>query len=467
MSLQRTIPRIVIAGISSGSGKTTFMVGLGRALARRGLRVVTFKTGPDYLDPSYHQRATGRVSQNLDGWMMGHDAVLGTFLSASGQADIALIEGVMGLFDGISAESEEGSTAQVAKWLDAPVLLVVDASGMARTLAAIVHGCATFDSALKVAGVLVNRVGSRSHLDLLQRAVPTPPVVGGLPKEPELAFAERHLGLLTATESSVTEAQLDAWANKVEQWCDVDRILTLARTASELSDKAPLVAADAVPSKCRIGYALDAAFHFYYEDNLRRLESLGATLVPFSPIKDARLPEVDGLYLGGGYPELYAPALSANAAMRADIARLAQSGAPIYGECGGLMYLSTAIRTLDGMTHPMVGLIAGEAVMHARLQTLGYVEIVTTAQSILGEPGVSFRGHQFRYSELCGLPDTVPRLYTVTRRRTGALEHEGYASGTNVVGTYIHAHWASNPQIATNFVAACTRHALSNTGEST
>ncbi len=457
MSQQRTLPRIVVAGISSGSGKTTFMVGLARALTRRGLRVATFKTGPDYLDPSYHRRAAGGVSQNLDGWMMGHDAVLRTFLSASRDAEIALIEGVMGLFDGISAESEEGSTAQVAKWLKAPVLLVVDASGMARTLAALVHGCDTFDPELQIAGVLANRIGSRSHLDLLKRAVTASPVVGGLPKEPTLSFAERHLGLLTATESSVSEAQLNAWADKIEQWCNVDHILAIARETSALSAEVQVGAAASMP--CSIGYALDAAFHFYYDDNLRRLEKLGATLVPFSPIQDQLLPKVDGLYLGGGYPEAHAAALSANGSMRADIIRFAEAGAPIYAECGGLMYLSQAIRTLDGILHPMVGLIPGEAVMHDRLQSLGYVEVVTTENSILGESGISFRGHQFRYSELRDLPDDSPRAYKVTRRRNGAVEREGYISHANVLGSYIHAHWASNPQVAANFVAHCAKYA--------
>ncbi len=466
MTASFNIPRIVIAGTSSGVGKTTFMVGLSRALTKRGLRVATFKVGPDYLDPTYHARAIGpisqdgpiikdgAVSQNLDSWMMGREALLGTFTSASRNADIALIEGVMGLFDGVSASSEEGSTAEVAKWLDAPVLLAVDTSGMARTLAALVHGCATFDPSLNVAGVLCNRVGSRSHLDLLREAVSTVPVLGGLPKEPTLRFPERHLGLLTASEESLGESQMDAWAERVEAWCDVNQILAIARDASPLATTAILQATNVAPS-CRIGYALDEAFHFYYEDNLRRLETLGATLVPFSPMVDQKLPEVDGLYLGGGYPEVHAAALAANTSMRSAILRFADAGGPVYAECGGLMYLAQGIRTLDGTLYPMVGLIAGEAVMHDRLQRLGYVEVETIADSILGSAGQMFRGHQFRYSELLGLTDATPCIYRATRRRTGAVEREGYASGRNVVASYIHAHWASNPAMAANFVASC------------
>ena len=466
MTTSWNIPRLVIAGTSSGVGKTTFMVGLSRALTRRGLRVATFKTGPDYLDPTYHARATGpikqhdpvgqkrAVSQNLDSWMMGREALVSTFTSACRGVDIALIEGVMGLFDGVSAKSDEGSTAEVAKWLDAPVLLAVDTSGMARTLAALVHGCATYDPGLNLAGVLCNRVGSRSHLDLLRDAVSAIPVLGGLPKEPTLSFPERHLGLLTATEESLGEAQLNAWAERVEAWCNVDQILAIARSAPQLTTTAPLQPTN-VAQSCRIGYALDEAFHFYYADNLRRLETLGATLVPFSPIADAELPEVDGLYLGGGYPEVHAAALAANTSMRCAIARFAEAGGPVYAECGGLMYLSHGIRTLAGTLYPMVGLVAGEAVMHDRLQRLGYVEVKTAADSILGPAGQLFRGHQFRYSELVGLTTATPCVYQATRRRTGAVEAEGYRSRSNVLATYIHAHWASNPAIAANFVASC------------
>jgi len=444
--------RLVIAGTSSGVGKTTVTVALARSFAARGLRVVAFKCGPDYLDPTYHARATGAACHNLDGWMMGRDAVRATFARAAAGADLALIEGVMGLFDGASPVEEAGSTAEIAKWLDAPVLAVIDASGIARTIAAIVNGLVAFDPALRIGGVVASRVGSRGHLELLRRASPYPPIAGGLPVVDALAFPDRHLGLVAADRAALPDAVLDGWGEQAAAWFDLDAVLAIARAAP------PLEVADAVaappPPRCRIGLAVDDAFHFYYDDNLRRLEAAGAELVRFSPIDDAKPPAVDGVYLGGGYPEAHAAALSANRTMRAGLRALAGRGTPIYAECGGLMYLSEAIVSRDGVRHHMVGAVAGEAVMADRLQALGYVEVETQARSLLGAAGVRFRGHQFRYSELRGVPDEVERIYRMRRRRDGQASLEGYRRG-NVVASYVHAHWASNPEVPRAFVDAC------------
>lgn len=449
------IPRLVIAGVSSGVGKTTTTVGLCRAFQARGLKVALFKCGPDYLDPTYHQRAAGTPSHNLDGWMMGRQAALATFLRASAGADVALIEGVMGLFDGASPTGEEGSTAEMAKWLGAPVLLVVDASAMARSVAALVSGFATFDRELAIAGVICNRVGSRGHLELLAEAQREPPIVGGLTTAPALAFPERHLGLRTAHPDAVPEALFEAWGRRVAEEIDVAAVLALANRAAALS-ALPTGEPSSRPSarRCRIGIAHDQAFHFYYDDNLRRLEGLGAQLVPFSPVRDARLPAVDGLYLGGGYPEVHAEVLSANTSLRTDVAAFANSGRPIYAECGGLMYLTAGIRTLDGRTHPMVGVIPAEAVMADKLQALGYVEIELQAQTLLGPPGTRFRGHQFRYSSLTEPTTPVDQVYSIRRRRGPDVFREGYRIG-NVVASYVHAHWASNPLVAEAFVSTC------------
>jgi cobyrinic acid a,c-diamide synthase len=449
------IPRIVIAGTASGVGKTTVTVGLARALRARGLRVAVFKCGPDYLDPTYHARAVDGPCHNLDGWMMGRDAVLATFQRASEGADIALLEGVMGLFDGASPTGEEGSTAEIAKWLAAPVVLVCDAGGMARSIAALGRGFAGFDPELRLVGLVCNRVGSRSHLELLGKATAgAPAVLGGLPKEEALAFPGRHLGLRTADREAVPDRVFAAWGERVAEWLDVDALLRHAGAAATPAEDVAAAVTGGV--RCRIGLALDEAFHFYYDDNLRRLESLGAELVRFSPVHDPHLPVVDGLYLGGGYPEVHARALSANASMLADVVAFAAAGRPIYAECGGLMYMSTGIRTLDGELHPMAGLIPGEAVMCARLQALGYVEVETQTRSVLGPAGLRFRGHQFRYSELRGMPDQLERAYSVRRRRSGAVEREGYRAGS-VVASYVHAHWASNPLVARGFVDACAR----------
>jgi len=385
--------------------------------------------------------------------------VLTTFARAAAGADVALIEGVMGLYDGASAQSQEGSAAEIAKWLDAPVLAVLDASGMARTIAAIGMGLRTFDPQLTIAGLLANRVGSQGHLEILRSAcrhASAPPVLGGLPEKTALAFPERHLGLRTADETTIPDAQLDAWAALLDEWMPPESLLRIAREAAPLAlpDEKPVAIGPSGVRRCRLGIAFDAAFHFYYEDNLRRLEQAGAELVRFSPVADRALPPgLDGLYLGGGYPEVHAAALADNAPMREQIRALARAGAPVYAECGGLMYLAQAIRTLDGKQHPMVGLVPGVAVMAERLQALGYVEVETQRRTVLGGAGLRLRGHQFRYSTLEGA-ETGELAYSVRRRRGGTVDREGYGAG-NVLASYVHAHWASNPTCAEGLVASC------------
>jgi cobyrinic acid a,c-diamide synthase len=471
--VSKSIPRLIVAGVSSGAGKTTVTVALARALRARGHRVALFKCGPDYLDPTYHARAVDAPSQNLDGWMMGRDAVRATFASAARDADIAIVEGVMGLYDGATPTGEEGSTAEIAKWLDAPVVLVVDAGGMARSFAAVVAGFVGFDPAVRVAGAIANRVGGRGHLDLLRKALRAPPVVGGLPRDVEHAFAERHLGLRTADERVLPASLLDHWADQARAWLDLDALVEIARAAPaetiahgpapdapldapEASLDAPI---DRPAPRCRIGVAFDDAFHFYYEHNLRRLESEGAEIVRFSPVHDVVLPDVDGVYIGGGYPEVCAAELARNASMQASIAAFAKAGGPVYAECGGLMYLTRAIVTLDGVRHAMVGLLPTEARMCGTLQALGYVEVETQTPTILGGAGSRFRGHQFRYSELAPplTASEVRTVYSLRRRRGDETTAEGYSVG-NVIASYVHAHWASNPRIARELVESCARY---------
>jgi cobyrinic acid a,c-diamide synthase len=449
------IPRLVIAGVSSGVGKTTVAVALARALRSRGLRPALFKCGPDYLDPTYHARAAGQASQNLDGWMMGRDAVLTTFVHAAAGADIAIIEGMMGLFDGASPTGDEGSTAEIAKWLGAPVVLVIDAGAMARSIAAVALGFTSFDPALRVGALVANRVGSRAHLDLLRSAQRSPPILGAFPLDASHAFAERHLGLRMADETALPEALLEHWGQVATEWLALDALLELARSAPALSAP-PGPAATAAAPTCRIGIARDAAVHFYYADNLRRLAAVGAELVPFSPVTDRALPPVDGLYIGGGYPEALARELASNTSMRSSILAFAAGGGPVYAECGGLMYLSRAIVDVDGARHPMVGVIPADACMRPSLQSLGYVEVEVTAASILGEAGTRFRGHQFRYSELAPAPDasSVDRVYAVRGRRARDNEREGYHVN-NVLASYVHAHWASNAKVPREFVRSC------------
>jgi len=450
------IPRIVIGALESGAGKTTVTVAIAAALRARGLRVAIFKCGPDYLDPMWHRRAAGVTSHNLDGWMMGRGAVRATFARAASGCDIAIIEGMMGLFDGAAPDSDEGTTAEIAKWLNAPVLVTVDASGMVRTIAAIADGVCHFDPAIRLGGLVANRIGGRGHLDLM-RAVPCAvPIVGGFPADPDGSFPERHLGLAGALDDSFDNSIIERWAAQAEQWLDLDGIVKIARSAPtpEWLSSAPAPRSASGRRRCRLGVALDEAIHFYYEDNLSRLRSLGAELDFFSPIRDSRIPDVDGLILGGGYPEVYAERLSSNRSMLESIRNFARSGGPVYAECGGLMYLTDAIRTLDGRRWPMAALITGDAVMADRIQALGYVEVVTDAESIIGPAGTRFRGHQFRYSTLEGARPDADLIYQVSPRWFSPPFAEGYRSG-NLLASYVHAHWASNPAVAAALMESC------------
>jgi cobyrinic acid a,c-diamide synthase len=464
------IPRIVIAGTGSGVGKTTVVVSLIHALRKRGMRVASFKCGPDYLDPTYHARVSERTCHNLDGWMMGRQAVLSTFAIGCKDADIALIEGVMGLFDGFSPTADTGSTAEIAKWLSAPVLLVVDAKGMARTIAALVKGFQEFDPELQLAGVVSNFVGSEGHLALLRMALSTPPIIGGFPKSPEQAFPERHLGLhsarnfsrvapLGAHQDGVEDARIEYWGSLCEAWFDIEQVVEISRSGAPIK-----VVSDEQTSlgskRCRIGVALDEAFHFYYEDNLKRLRTLGAELIYFSPLHDHELPCVDGLYIGGGYPEIHAQALAANQSMRLAIREFGESGRPIYAECGGLMYLTDEIVMVDKTSHSMVGLVSGITQMGEKLKALGYVEVTTESDSILGQCGARFRGHQFRYSDFTPRENSSLELtYRIRKRRGRDTSLEGYKY-KNILASYVHGHWASNPSVAESFIGFCIKSSL-------
>jgi cobyrinic acid a,c-diamide synthase len=417
--------------------------------------VQVFKCGPDYLDPTYHQKASRAVVHNLDSWLMGPEAVRATFSRNAAHADVSLIEGVMGLFDGASPTDLSGSSAQVAQLLGAPIVLLCDASGMARSLSAVVKGFCSFEPGIAPRAVIANRIGSAGHLSLLKAAQLTEaPVLGGLLKREAIGFSERHLGLVAAHEGD-HEASFEAWADEVESNCDVPALLALARSAPALAlteHAQPSEPSDSA-ARCRIGIARDAAFSFYYDENLRLLEAAGAELVELSPVHDRVLPDVDGIYIGGGYPELHAEALAQNQLMREAIRAHAHAGKPIYGECGGLMYMADAITDLQGRTHPMLGLISGTAVMQAKLQALGYVEITTRVASPLGAAGTSYRGHQFRYSILQG---ATPGQLELTVKRSHASQLEGYGT-QNILGSYVHAHWSSNPAVASAFVRACVQ----------
>jgi cobyrinic acid a,c-diamide synthase len=445
---------LVIAGTQSGVGKTTVTLGLLAALRRRGLVVQPFKVGPDFIDPGHHSRAAGRVSRNLDGWMLSREANLALFRRQACQADVAVVEGVMGLFDGYDGASEAGSTAQMAKWLHLPVLLVVDARAMARSAAALVHGFADFDPDLSLAGVLFNRIGSPTHLEYLQQAMASLQGVrcfGGLPRDRELAIPERHLGLSTTEDHPLEEAYLHHLADWLEHHLDLEGLLEALPRLLLPEEPAPAPPAATV----RLGVAKDRAFCFYYPENLELLAAAGAELVFFSPLNDRELPaDLHGIYLGGGYPELAAERLAANAGLRDALKERAAGGLPIYAECGGLMYLAREIRDLEGRAHAMAGVLPFTVRMLPRLKALGYREITLTAPGLLGPAETRARGHEFHYSEIVGEPDGVSRLYRLTPRRGGAAMSEGYCQN-HVLASYVHLHFGSNPEVARSLVASC------------
>ncbi len=442
-------PRLVIAGTASNVGKTTVTLALLAAFAGRGRVVQSFKAGPDFIDPGHHAALTGRPSRNLDGWMLGKEVNRSIFARAVADADLSIIEGMMGLFDGSSPVSDMGSTAEIAKQLEVPVLLVVDGSAMARSAAAMVKGFAEFDPGVRVAGVLFNRVNSEGHYRLLKEAVEqrtNVAVMGYLRPEKEATIPDRHLGLVTAIEQG--SAQLyHRLGQAATDTMDLDRLEMLARSAGALP--VPAFASVATPYQgrsIRIGLARDPAFCFYYADNLDLLEAQGAEMVRFSPVKDQALPDVDMLYLGGGYPELHADALAANVPMRQAIRAFAERGGTVFAECGGMMYLTKAIRDLNGRAHEMVGLFQAEAVMQKARFTLGYRTVELSRSCVLGEAGMTARGHEFHYSTLVptGDLDYACRLSDARGESRGP---DGLVVN-HTVALYTHLHFASRPDVA-------------------
>ncbi|MBU4120153.1 MAG: cobyrinate a,c-diamide synthase [Proteobacteria bacterium] len=456
-------PTLVIAGTHSGSGKTSLALALARALTRRGLAVQTFKVGPDFLDPTYLALASGRPCYNLDGWMAGREHVCRLFERAAADADVALVEGVMGLFDGADTAGPEGSTAEIARWLDAPILLVANVHGMARSLAALVRGFATFEPDLRIRGVVANHCGSERHAEWLAdtlQAAGLPPLVGAIPRGAFPQLASRHLGLVTADERLLPEAVLDSLANALEQHLSLE---TLFPGWVETGDTIPIFKENwygvpGFPARLRIGAARDAAFHFYYQDLFDTLAAAGCETVFFSPLSDRRLPEgISGLYLGGGYPEAHAEALAANGEILAAIREYAASGKPLYAECGGLMYLSRGLLEAGGRFHPFLGILPARTRMLDGKKALGYVEITLTADSLWGRCGDVFRGHEFHYSELIDDPVADPAwrtVYALRRRRSEAVETEGFQKEA-ILASYTHLYYASLPAAIDHFIAHC------------
>ena len=450
-------PTIVIAGVRSGVGKTTIATGIMGALTRRGYAVQPFKAGPDYIDPTYHKLACGVPSRNLDTWLLPHATVLELFQKAAARRQVSVVEGVMGVFDGHSSLDEEGSTAQLAKLLGAPVVLIADAAKVARSVAAEVLGYQKFDPDLRIAGVILNGVGGPRHLEFCQpqiEATTKLPVLGYLPRRPDFEQPERHLGLIPTVEGTVARNWYESLITQVEETIDVGRILKLAESAETPSAGVQVYPEEPQPRRAVIAVAQDKAFNFYYQDSLDLLEAWGAEIAPFSPMEDEALPEgVGGLYLGGGFPELFAAELSENRPMHDAIRAAAGRGVPVYAECGGLMYLGRSLAGFDGTAHPMIGLIPAVSAMSQSRLTLGYREVEACSDSPLLRQGQRVRGHEFHWSTLERPPAADEAVYKV-------IDQDGRPDGfraDSVWASYVHVHMGSNPGLAPRFVESCAR----------
>jgi cobyrinic acid a,c-diamide synthase len=444
-------PRLVVAGTSSGVGKTTVATGLMAALRARGDRPAGAKVGPDFIDPGYHSLASGRPPRNLDAWLCGTEAIGPLAARAGRDAGVLIIEGVMGLFDG-ATDGRPSSTADVARLLGAPIVLVVDAAAMSASVAAMVHGYRTFDPTIRVAGVILNQVGSPGHETLLREALaPTGlPVLGALHRDDGLRWRDRHLGLVPVAEAPATVAgALDRLAGRVAAQVDLDAVMAVARTA------APMTAGDvALPRRvgpARVGVAGGPAFTFTYTDTVDALEAAGAEVVTFDPLNDSELPDdLDGLIVGGGFPEVHAAELAANRGLLDRLAAFVAGGRPTWAECGGLLLLTG---DLDG--HAMAGTVGARATMTGRL-TLGYRTATTTVATPIGPAGTELRGHEFHYSKVTPPGDAL-RLES----RWGTTG-DGFATA-NLLATYLHFHPGGDPGPVGRFVGACAlRSALRN-----
>jgi cobyrinic acid a,c-diamide synthase len=425
---------LLIAGTASGVGKTTVATGLMAALSKN-YKVQPFKVGPDFIDPGHHTQICDRPSRNLDSFIMGEKGVLETFSRASQGADYCIIEGVMGLFDGLDA-IEIASTAHIAKILDVPILLVINAHGISRSIAAVVKGFSDFDRKVNIQGIMLNNAGSDRHVKLIKDSLRCAgikiPVIGALPRNKELSIPSRHLGLHMAGENDPKNAEL---ASFIEQHIDMGSVKTIASNFKTLDID---LEASGEQFNVKIGIANDSAFCFYYQDTFDALKRSGAELVFFSPMSDA-LPEVDGIYLGGGYPELFAKELEASGT-RHEIKKAAEDGMPIYGECGALLYLCNSLET--DKIYKMAGALGASSRMTGKLQALGYTEAQNIIDSTIAKKGVIIRGHEFHYSLTeC---DSDARLVYRLQRGKGISEGRDGLMEHNTMASYMHTHPTSN-----------------------
>ena len=449
----KKIPRIVIAATHSGAGKTTITCGIISALRKRGLKVQSYKVGPDYIDTGFHEIAACRHAKNLDSWLIGKDKLEEIFYNSIGDADIAIIEGVMGLYDG--GRGGISSTAEIAKILNASVILVIDAKSAGISVAATALGFREFDKDLNFAGVILNRVGSNSHEKMIVDALNKINIksFGAIRRDEEIILPSRHLGLVQATENNFADV-LEKISEKISAQINLDKILNLAEKFSDCATEKKYSSLFTLHSSLKIGVAKDEAFSFYYEDSLRELEKLGAEIIFFSPLYDENLPKVDGIIFGGGYPELFAAKLEKNKKIRSEIKRAAENNLPIYAECGGYMYLMNFLTDFEGKIFEMCGIIPTQAIMTEKLQMVGYVDATFKKDCILGKVGEKIHAHEFHFSKEIG--NLAENIFRCEKLRTGEKYFAGYAD-KNIVASYLHIHFAGCPNAAENFIKSCRK----------
>lgn len=451
----QNLPRVVIAATASNTGKTTVTAGILCALMKKNLSVASFKVGPDYIDPSYHQAITGASCHNLDSWLVGKSEVPTLFYNVAKKADISVIEGVMGLYDG--GRGGVSSTAEIAKMLNAPVILIVDAKSMGASAAALAMGFRDYDKKVNFAGVILNRIGSKSHEEMIRDAMEkiNIKVFGAIKRDENLHLPHRHLGLVTAYENDEKNNLFEKFSG-VENEINIDEIIALANNASYIENCRKTFSTKA-KKDIKIAVAKDEAFSFYYDDSLSVLEDFGAEIIYFSPLYDKEIPNCDGIILGGGFPEMFAKELEANKSMRYSIKNAANIGIPIYAECGGYMYLMKSITDLSGNNFDMTGVIKNCAKMEDKLQTVGYVTAKQTKETILGESGAEFRGHEFHFSVEKNLNfDENNAAFVMEKMRTGTKYFAGFAN-KNILASYLHLHFIGEPNAARNFVKSCRK----------
>ena len=459
-------PRLVIAGTASNVGKTVLTAGLIAAFKSRGLTVQSFKVGPDYIDPAYLAHVSGRPCRNLDSWMLGEGALRQVLAQGALGADLALIEGMMGLFDG-RGDSKGGSTAEVARMVKAPVVLVVDVANMAETAAAIALGFKSYSDSPKIAGVLLNNVGSDSHRRSVEDAIwetAKLPVLGALRKMPELDIPQRQLGLLPVTENKAWDRIIAVLAETMERDVDLELLLRIARKAElvPLVPKKVFQGTPAAERDVKLAVAYDEAFNFYYPENLELLEEHGVEVVPFSPLEDSHLPAgAVGLYLGGGFPEVFVEPLAKNRSMAESIERAYRSGMPLYAECGGLMYLGRSLRTENGARFEMAGVLPVDVEMDGQIHRFGYRQLLTLEDSILSPKGQFYRGHEFHWSRIVSQNGTLKPAYQMQNAEGDLIGYEGFV-GPNLLASYVHLHFGQNPLLVDKFVQHCRDYAMAH-----